>query len=131
MGLRAIRHSPLAYGMLLRRPRDGALTRGWVEPARTDRAIRGDIARFARHLDRQALVEAAPRVGSFTGPVRVVWGTADRNFTLASGARLADAFEHGELVEVPGVSTFVPVDEPAAVADAVVAVATARQDVAG
>ena len=33
--------------------------------------------------------------------------------------RLADAFPDGELVEVPGVTTFVSLDEPAAVTDAV------------
>ena len=84
MRLRALRHSPLGYGTLLRKPRDAALTHGWVAPAMGDAAIRRDIARFARRLDRRALLDATPRLGEFDRPVRVVWGRADRNFTLAT-----------------------------------------------
>ena len=91
----------------------------------TDARIRHDIARFARALDRNALVAAAPRLREFTGPARIVWGTADRNFPLATGQRLAAAFADGALVEIPDTSTFVPVDEPAAVADAIVAASSA------
>jgi pimeloyl-ACP methyl ester carboxylesterase len=124
MRLRLVRHSPLAFGLLLRRPRDPDLTRHWVTPAMTDHRIRNDIARFAKGLDRNSLVVAAPRLREFTGPARIVWGTADRCFTLATGRRLAAAFANGELVEVPDVSTFVSVDAPTAVADSIIAVST-------
>jgi pimeloyl-ACP methyl ester carboxylesterase len=122
MRLRVLRHSPLGFGLLLRRPRDAELTRHWVTPAMADARIRHDIARFARGVDRRSLVAAAPRLGQFAGPVRVVWGTADRCFPIASGRRLAAAFVDGELVEVPGATTFVSIDAPAAVADAIAAV---------
>ena len=125
MRWRLVRHSPLAFGLLLRRPRDPELTRHWLAPAMTDGRIRQDIARFARGLDRDALVAAAPRLGEFEGPVRVVWGTADRCFTVATARRLAAAFRDATLVEVPGVSTFVPIDAPDAVVDAIVATTTA------
>jgi pimeloyl-ACP methyl ester carboxylesterase len=86
----------------------------------TDPAIRSDIARFARAVDRHCLEVAAPRLADFAGPVRVVWGTADRCFALESAKRLTAAFSDAELIEVPGVSTFVPIDAPEAVADAIV-----------
>ena len=54
-----------------------------------------------------------------------MWGTADRCFTPATGRRLAAAFADGELVEVPGVSTFVSVDAPGVVADSIVAMSAA------
>jgi pimeloyl-ACP methyl ester carboxylesterase len=92
-----------------------------VTPALTDRRIRADIARFARGLDRHALVAAAPRLRDFSGPARRVWGTADRCFTVETGRRLADTFADGQLIEVPDVSTFVAVDAPEDVADAIVA----------
>ncbi len=121
MRLRALRHSPLGFGLVMRPPRDAQLTRHWLTPALTDRRIRIDIARFARGLDRNALVAAAPHLHDFAGPARIVWGTADRSFTLDTGRRLAHAFADGQLLEVPDVSTFLPVDAPAAVADAIVA----------
>ena len=117
--LRAIRHSRLAYGLLLRAPRDGELTRRWVVPALTDRAIRHDIARFARALDRKALVDIAPSLHAFAGPTRIVWGSADRCFTVATAHRLADAFADSRLVEVPEVTTFVSIDAPEAVSAAI------------
>ena len=120
MRLRLLRHSALAYGMLLRRPRDAALTRGWITPALSDRRIRDDIARFARGLDRRSLVAAEPGLRRFDRPVRIAWGAADRFFTLATARRLAETFPDATLVEVPDVSTFVPVDAPSAVVDAVI-----------
>ena len=121
MRLRWVRHSPLAFGLLMRRPRDAELTRRWLSPAQTEPEIRHDLARFARGVDRRSLVAAAPLLGKFSGPARLVWGTADRCFTVASGRRLAAAFADGDLIEVDGASTFVSVDEPAAVADAIIA----------
>jgi pimeloyl-ACP methyl ester carboxylesterase len=120
--IRVLRHSPLGFGLLMRRPRDPDLTRDWITPAATDRRIRADIARFARSLDRTALVAASPRLADFDGPVRIVWGTADRFFTLETARRLTDAFADASLTEVPEVSTFVAVDDPPAIAAVIVQV---------
>jgi len=118
--LRAIRHSPLAYGMLLRAPRNAELTRRWIAPSLSDRAIRDDIARFARAFDGKALVAIAPALREFTGPTRIVWGTCDRCFTLSSARRLADAFADARLIEVPEATTFVSIDAPDAVTAAII-----------
>jgi pimeloyl-ACP methyl ester carboxylesterase len=72
MRLRAVRHSPLGFDLLLRRPRDPARTRHWVRPAMEDGRIRQDIARFARGVDRKELVDVASRLHRFAGPVRLV-----------------------------------------------------------
>jgi len=117
--LRAIRHSPLAYGLLLRAPRDAEMTRRWIAPSLGDRAIRDDIARFARAFDGKALVAIAPALREFTGPTRVVWGTSDRCFTLSTARRLADAFADARLIEVPEATTFVSIDAPDAVTAAI------------
>jgi len=117
---RAIRHSPLAYGLLLRAPRDAELTRRWITPSLDDRAIRDDIARFARAFDGKALVAIAPALHEFPGPTRIVWGTSDRCFTLSTARRLADAFADVRLIEVPNATTFVSIDAPDPVTAAIV-----------
>jgi pimeloyl-ACP methyl ester carboxylesterase len=117
--LLAVRHSPLGYGSLLNRPVPADLTRGWVQPMLDSPAIRRDITRFARGIRRTELVDAATWLGGFTGPVRLVWGTRDRHFTVDLGRRLAGAFPHGQLDEVPDATTFVSIDRPDAVAAAV------------
>jgi pimeloyl-ACP methyl ester carboxylesterase len=54
-----------------------------------------------------------------------VWGQRDRAFTPALGRRLAALFPNGSLIEVPGARTFVSLDAPAAVIDAITTVGTA------
>jgi pimeloyl-ACP methyl ester carboxylesterase len=117
--LRAVRHSPLAFGSLLNRPVARELTRGWIQPILDSPAIRRDVNRFARGLQRTELVDAATWLGRFPGPVRIVWGTRDKHFTVDLGRRLAAAFPGAQLDEVPDATTFVSIDRPDAVADAV------------
>jgi pimeloyl-ACP methyl ester carboxylesterase len=118
MGPVALRHSPLGFG-LLAHDLDPDLTASWLQPARTDKRVAGDFAALARGIGRTDLTDVAPRLHRFTRPVTVVWGLDDRCFTPALGRRLAGLFPDATFVEVPGASTFVPLDDPAAVASAI------------
>ena len=129
MRLKALRHSPLAFGQLLRSPRSANLTRGWAQPALSDPAIRHDVARFARQVRGDELVDAASWLGSFDGPCRIVWGARDRHFTAKLGARIAAAIPGATLIEVPQATTFVSIDAPALVADSIRQVAAALPSV--
>ncbi len=120
--VRVVRHSPLAYGQLLRRPRNASLTRSWVLPALADPRIRRDINRFARGVRRTELLDAESWLAQFDKPARLVWGTRDRHFTLASARRLAAALPRATVVEVEGATTFVSIDRPDAVAEAIVGI---------
>jgi pimeloyl-ACP methyl ester carboxylesterase len=124
MKIKALRQSPLGFGLLA--DADPDLTAAWVEPARTDSRIAGDLDALLRNVARTDLTEVAPRLHRFTEPVTVVWGTADRCFTPALGRRLAALFPNGSMIEVPGARTFVPIDNPAAVADAIAEVRATR-----
>jgi pimeloyl-ACP methyl ester carboxylesterase len=125
--LRAVRHSPLGFGPLLSRPRPAGLTRGWIQPLLDSAAIRHDLTRFARGLQGTELTGAASWLGRFQRPVRLVWGTRDKHFTLELGRRLAAAFPLAQLDEVADATTFVSIDRPGAVVSAVEGVlATSR-----
>jgi pimeloyl-ACP methyl ester carboxylesterase len=110
-----VRHGPLAFGPLSARPLDPDLTAGWMEPL-SGRAVRRDLAKFARHVHPRVLLDAASRFGQFTGPVRVVWGEGDPFFTTELGRRLSEAFPRASLTTVPGGRTFLPLDHPDVVA---------------
>jgi pimeloyl-ACP methyl ester carboxylesterase len=118
MKVTALRHSPLGYGLLLR-PEDGALTASWVAPMSTDRRIAQNLATLLRGVAATDLVDVATRLPRFTKPVTIVWGMADRSFTPALGRRLAALFPNASMVEVPGARTFVALDAPRAVVDAI------------
>jgi pimeloyl-ACP methyl ester carboxylesterase len=68
------------------------------------------------------LTDVATRLGQFTKPVTIVWGQRDRAFTPGLGRRLAALFPNAALIEVPGAQTFVSLDAPAAVIDAIATV---------
>jgi pimeloyl-ACP methyl ester carboxylesterase len=120
-----LRHSVLGYGLLAKSP-DPAVTATWLTPTRTDPRIAGDLAVMLRNVAKTDLTEVAPRLHRFTKPVSLVWGQADRCFTPALGRRLAELFPDATLVEVDGATTFVPLDNPRAVIDAITGVGTLK-----
>ncbi|MBV8930602.1 MAG: alpha/beta hydrolase [Mycobacteriaceae bacterium] len=125
MKLTALRHSPLGYGLLINDP-DPATTAAWVQPASGDSRICRDLATLLRHVAHTDLVDVSRRLPRFTKPVTVVWGQRDRCFTPALGRRLAGLFPHATLIEVADARTFVSLDNPAAVIDAVAKVGATK-----
>ena len=124
MRIKALRHSPLGYGLLVKP--DPALTASWLAPCRNDTRICRDLATLLRHVARTDLTDVSTRLPRFTKPVTVVWGQRDRCFTPALGRRLAALFPNSTMVEVPGARTFVALDDPAAVVDAIASLGAAR-----
>jgi pimeloyl-ACP methyl ester carboxylesterase len=121
-----LRHSPLGFGLLVTDP-DPVLTAGWLEPCRKDSRICRDLATLLRHVARTDLVDVSTRLPRFTKPVTVVWGQGDRCFTPSLGRRLAALFGNSTLIEVPKAKTFVALDNPAAVIDAIASVGASKQ----
>jgi pimeloyl-ACP methyl ester carboxylesterase len=121
-GLRSarVRTGRLGFGPLTSAPLDAALTRSWIDPL-ASRAIRRDLATFARGVHPRVLLDAARRFGQFTGPVRVLWGDDDPYFGADLGRRLSEAFPHASLATVPGGRTFLPLEHPDAVAGEIIA----------
>ena len=122
-GLRskAMRHGPLAYGLLTSDPLDPDLTRDWIRPV-AEKAIRRDLAKFAREVHPRVLLDAAGQFGQFTGPVRILWGDGDPFFRLKLGRQLSEAFPRATLTTVPGGRTFLPLDHANQVTSEITAV---------
>lgn len=116
MRLRAIRHSPLGLGLLANRF-DPELTRAWIEPSLSDKAIRRDAVAFLAAADPSDLLDVSTRLKNFEGRVRIVWGSDDRAFTTELGERLCGAFAHADFVAVDGARTFVQLDAPQLLAE--------------
>jgi pimeloyl-ACP methyl ester carboxylesterase len=118
MRLRALRDSALGFGLLISRP-DKQVTADWIAPCLNDRRICRDLAALLRQIAITDLTDVATRLHRFDKPVTLVWGQGDRVFTPKLGRRLAAAFTNAKLIEVPGARTFVSMDDPDAVIDAI------------
>jgi pimeloyl-ACP methyl ester carboxylesterase len=119
MRLRPLRRLPLTFGWLTKR--GDAVVARWLTPVLTQREIRRDTVRVLREIaaDRGLLLDAAERLSSFDRPALIAWAAEDRVMPLAHGRRLAEILPRGRLVEIPDSYTLVPLDQPAALAEAV------------
>ncbi len=68
MRLAAVRRSPLGFGLLTKRPIPEDITRGWIEPALADPAIRRDVVGLLRGIDARDTLAAAHRLRMSWGP---------------------------------------------------------------
>jgi pimeloyl-ACP methyl ester carboxylesterase len=129
--LRMLRHSPLGFGLLISHP-DPHLTSAWLQPCLKDSRICRDLAALLRQVASTDLTDVATRLPRFTKPVTLVWGQRDRCFTPVLGRRLAGLFSNGNLIEIPDAKTFVALDRPDVVMNAIAEITagqpgTARQ----
>lgn len=123
MRFAALRRSPLGFGLLSHTPVDH-LAREWVQPMLSDRGVMDDIVTFCRSLDPRLTLEAADHFSEFDGPVLLPWGTDDRLFPIADAHRLAGVFGDARVAPIEGSRTYTMVDQPAALATAIVDFAT-------
>ncbi|MGH3675201.1 MAG: alpha/beta fold hydrolase [Mycobacterium sp.] len=121
MKLTALRHSPLGFGLLMNDP-DPQLTNAWLDPCRNDSRICRDLATLLRHVAKTDLNDVSTRFPRFTKPVTLVWGQRDRCFTPSLATRMAELFPNSSLIEVPDAKTFVALDDPRPVIDAIATV---------
>ncbi|CAM3017640.1 alpha/beta hydrolase [Mycobacterium intermedium] len=126
MRSQALRHSPVGFGLLLSRP-DPELTASWIEPCAKDVRIRRNLATLLKHVAATDLTDVSTRFPQFDKPVTLVWGMRDRCFKPALAKRMAALFPNAALIEVPSAKTFVALDEPSAVVDAIARVGASRR----
>jgi pimeloyl-ACP methyl ester carboxylesterase len=95
-------------------------------PGARDRRVAGDLVAALAGFRPQLLVDAAAAIPGFDRPVLLVWGEECEFFPMSHARRLAADFPRATLVSVPGAKTWVPVDNPAAVAGAIAEFVPAR-----
>jgi pimeloyl-ACP methyl ester carboxylesterase len=92
------------------------LVADWTGAALSDRALMRDLAKVTAGLDKRFTLAAAAALRGTSFPLLLVWAPGDRYFPLAGAERLAADVGGAKLVEVPDSATFVPLDQPQAVA---------------
>jgi pimeloyl-ACP methyl ester carboxylesterase len=119
MRLKPVRRLPIAFGWLTKR--GDAATARWMKPILRQPQIRRDTVRVLRAIsaDRTLMTEAAKCLPAFDRPALVVWAQQDRVMPPEHGRRLASLLPNATLVEIPDSYSLLPLDQPAAFANAI------------
>lgn len=112
MRIKALRTSPLTWGLMTKRPIPDGVFNAWVRPLQTQKAIRRDLTKYLRAVDRKQLVRNAERLVSFDRPALVAWAAEDRVMPIAHGRRLAALLPQGRFVAIEHSRTLIPLDQP-------------------
>jgi pimeloyl-ACP methyl ester carboxylesterase len=98
---------------------DEARAASFLDPARDDKRVADDLVALLADERPEMLLEAAKAIPHFDRPVRLVWGDSCDFFPPEDGRRLAADFPSARLVQARGAKTWVPIDAPEAVAEAI------------
>lgn len=110
--LRPLRRLPMTFGWMTKHGIDDAMMDEWLRPLHTQRAIRRDLTKYIRSVDKRVFEDNAQRLRGFDRPVLVAWAAEDKLMPLEHGRRFAELFPQSRLVEVPDSRTLIPLDQP-------------------
>src|SRR4051812_33517821 len=119
MRVRPLQRLPMAFGQLTHRPIAPDVMASYVTPIRQS-AIRRDVAKVLRGVNKRYTLEAAEALPHFEKPVLLAWGTDDRSFRIAEAQRLAQVLPDAKVVPIENSRTFVSEDQPEVLAKAIV-----------
>lgn len=94
-----------------RRPPAG-LVESWARPGIVDKAVRRDLGKVTRGMDKRHTLVAAEALTGSNFPLLLAWAPDDRYFPIGYAERLGSQIGGAKLVRIPDSATFVPFDQP-------------------
>ncbi|HEY5431430.1 MAG TPA: alpha/beta hydrolase, partial [Solirubrobacteraceae bacterium] len=98
---------------------DQERTESFFGPARRDQRVADDLVAAMAGFRPQLLIDASEAIPRFDRPVLLIWGDACDFFPITDAQRLASELPSATLIPVPEAKTWVPIDNPDAVTDAI------------
>ncbi|HEU5142198.1 MAG TPA: alpha/beta hydrolase [Solirubrobacterales bacterium] len=95
------------------------LIASWIEPSQRDAGVKRDLKKVTLGMDNRYTLEAAEKLRGSELPILLTWAPGDRYFPLHYAKRLAGEAGNARIVEIPNSKTFVPIDQPQRLADAI------------
>jgi pimeloyl-ACP methyl ester carboxylesterase len=108
---------PTAYGWVTSEPMPPDVMRSYTRPMHHNPGVRRDIRRMLRAVSTDYTYEAARGLRSFDKPALVLWAGGDKIFPREHGRKLAELLPQGRFAIVPDCRTFIPEEQPLALAD--------------
>jgi pimeloyl-ACP methyl ester carboxylesterase len=107
----------ITFSILTRKPLPDDLLRAWAMPALQDRGVFRDVRGLLATIDKRYTLDAAERLATFDRPVLLAWAPGERFFPYAHARRLADILPDARVEAVQDARTFLPWDQPQALAE--------------
>jgi pimeloyl-ACP methyl ester carboxylesterase len=107
----------LAFKPFARTPIPAELVESWMRPSLDDPAIRRDATKVTAGMNKRYTLEAAEKLRGSQLPILLTWAPKDRVFPLRYAERLASEVGNARIVQIPDAATFVPLDQPALLAE--------------
>jgi pimeloyl-ACP methyl ester carboxylesterase len=118
--------SPIAYGLLTKRPIEAGVMWSFLDPFFGSADIRRDARKVLSNVGRAPHELAAERlIAEWERPVHLVWAAEDRVFPIERARRYAAALPDAQVSAIPDSYTYVAEDNPLALADALVGIPAA------
>lgn len=100
------------------------LVASWMAPAKTDSAVLRDAGKVTAGMNKRYTLAAAEKLRGSQLPIRLLWAPGDRVFPISYAERLAGEAGNATLTRIEDARTFVPLDQPARVAEEIAEFAT-------
>ncbi|HEX5929013.1 MAG TPA: alpha/beta hydrolase [Solirubrobacterales bacterium] len=95
------------------------LVASWMRPGLNDPEVNRDLKKVTVGMNKRYTLEAAEKLRGSDLPLLLTWAPGDRVFPLKYAERLAGEVANARIVQIPDSRTFVPLDQPQRLADAI------------
>ena len=109
----------VGYAPLSETLRDARIFDSYTGPGRRSAGVRRDLAKVLRAVSSSYTLQAAAKLGGFTGPVLIAWAADESIFPNEHAERLAKILPDARVEWIKDSRAFVPEDQPRALADAI------------
>jgi pimeloyl-ACP methyl ester carboxylesterase len=106
-----------AFKPFSKNPIPPELVASWMQPGLHDPDVKRDVKKVTVGMNKRYTLEAAEKLRSSELPILLTWAPGDRFFPIKYAQRLAADTPNARLVEIHDAKTFVPLDQPAQLAD--------------
>lgn len=106
-----------AFKPFSKNPIPAELVASWMEPGLHDPDVKRDVKKVTTGMNKRYTLEAAEKLRGSKLPILLAWAPGDRFFPIKYAQRLAADTPSARLVEIHDAATFVPLDQPAQLAD--------------
>lgn len=121
MRVRAMRRTPLFLGWLAKTRVPDEVTDAWLDGFLHSPAIRRDVMKTLRAIDRADTLRAAQDLHAFDRPALIAWAPEDRFFPWRLAERLAGDIPGARLERIEDSYAFTPIDQPQRTAELIAA----------